>query len=1076
MISFYSFWEKFSKNHHIFENLFDNFDISENINDEEVKLIIAGNFIYENEKHFLLNSNKKKVLFISEPVQHMFPHTHELLKSNSFDLVFGCVSENLNKNYFKYPLYLFDYDFSEKFIKDKNNFVKNSNLDSKHFCVIMQNNNNISPMYNELVQIKNIWIPNNEEKQDNPFILKDFLFCICSEKATTDYGGYITCNLRNTISFGTIPIFSGDFDSIDSKIFNSKRILFYKNNDINSIIDVKNKIKYLLENPLELQKFYEQPLFAPTAYQTIQLLNLKFQFAFYQLFYSNKINLNIKFDEEIFIQPSANTKNIKNNFNLFLKHNEILSNSPFSEIEVKNKKFDIENIENDYKSYLYLEHMKNNCISFHLSYKTISDLSLLENFILIIDFGNLGGGTQFFIDSIISKYKYKQTFVILRPNKDLIDIFVNDDYILKGIQRPVALTMLKKVKKQIIKVFVNNLLNHNMKFVKDVLNLTSTEKILITHDYFLVSFNYQPLSNQLVGDKNDINLFDTIITQNKMNLSTFGNFINENKKIILTELPDFANKLEKVETENKKIKIGIIGSISPIKGENVFLEIINYIKNKDLPFEIVVFGYLNNYNNFFPYKDIFELNTLLINEKPNLILECSLWMETYSYTLTLSMITDLPILCLKKPFPSVIMNRLEKYEKANYFSTFEEFEEIVPKIKQNYFYTIEPRIYFNSFWDNFFITKMKKNSNPYEGKFQHDIQPYAIYFPQFHEIKENNKSFYNGFTDVKNLKLLEKSSNIVRDFETPSLKDFNLQSYEDYDLVKTNIMQKQIDLLNHYNLKGFALYYFWFSKNTITNKKQIFEDVIDQFFSNKLDMKGRKIFFVWANESWTKNPAFNVTNSKIEFEFTEENVKKYIIDIMLYFKHDNYLKINNKPVFSVLHPWFFTKNEMNTLFEMLESECIANGFDGIHAIQNQMYKDNYESSFINNYHHFNYKTCTSISRIKDNVILNYEKYIKQDIQEDCQGIHTLVYDFDNRARMIKPDRLHNSTICINNTEIEKIKMTKCLIKKYETERSDLEKIMILNAWNEWGEKMAFEPSNEFGFYNLNLFFNLVKSE
>jgi hypothetical protein len=127
-----------------------------------------------------------------------------------------------------------------------------------------------------------------------------------------------------------------------------------------------------------------------------------------------------------------------------------------------------------------------------------------------------------------------------------------------------------------------------------------------------------------------------------------------------------------------------------------------------------------------------------------------------------------------------------------------------------------------------------------------------------------------------------------------------------------------------------------------------------------------------------------------------------------------------------------------------------------------MYKDNYESSFVNNYHHFNYKTCTSISRIKDNVILNYEKYIKQDIQEDSQGIHTLVYDFDNRARMIKPDRLHNSTVCINNTEIEKIKMTKCLIKKYETERSDLEKIMILNAWNEWGEGCHLEPDIHWG--------------
>ena len=26
----------------------------------------------------------------------------------------------------------------------------------------------------------------------------------------------------------------------------------------------------------------------------------------------------------------------------------------------------------------------------------------------------------------------------------------------------------------------------------------------------------------------------------------------------------------------------------------------------------------------------------------------------------------------------------------------------------------------------------------------------------------------------------------------------------------------------------------------------------------------------------------------------------------------------------------------------------------------------------------------------------------------------------------------------------------------------------MNAWNEWGEGMVFEPSNEFGYYNINL--------
>ena len=33
--------------------------------------------------------------------------------------------------------------------------------------------------------------------------------------------------------------------------------------------------------------------------------------------------------------------------------------------------------------------------------------------------------------------------------------------------------------------------------------------------------------------------------------------------------------------------------------------------------------------------------------------------------------------------------------------------------------------------------------------------------------------------------------------------------------------------------------------------------------------------------------------------------------------------------------------------------------------------------------------------------------------------------------------------------------------------------MLINAWNEWGEKMTIEPSNEYGFYYLNLIKNVI---
>jgi hypothetical protein len=80
-------------------------------------------------------------------------------------------------------------------------------------------------------------------------------------------------------------------------------------------------------------------------------------------------------------------------------------------------------------------------------------------------------------------------------------------------------------------------------------------------------------------------------------------------------------------------------------------------------------------------------------------------------------------------------------------------------------------------------------------------------------------------------------------------------------------------------------------------------------------------------------------------------------------------------------------------------------------------------------------------------------------------IETFVYDFDNRARLYKPNKLNHSTICINNNLFNKIVFMKNIIDKYKNSNDN---ILLFNSWNEWGEKMTLEPSNEYGYLNLNL--------
>ena len=333
-----------------------------------------------------------------------------------------------------------------------------------------------------------------------------------------------------------------------------------------------------------------------------------------------------------------------------------------------------------------------------------------------------------------------------------------------------------------------------------------------------------------------------------------------------------------------------------------------------------------------------------------------------------------------------------------------------------------------------------------------EIKKYAVYFPQFHKVKENDINFYENYTDIVNLNMLKTNNK-----ETPNKKLLGLDNILDYDLKKNkNLIDKQIELLNTYNIDGFGMYYYWFSTNTITNKNTIMYDIHEKFLLKNLH--GKKIFYIWANENWSDNPAFGVSGHTIKNEYTDDNFHIQADFLLTAFLNENYLKINNKPVFYIHHPWFIQQYNIDKFTKILNDKCVQKGFDGIELKLNNMnkiHKNGYNF-------HPNYKKTKTIKKINNQIVLDYKEYINNDVKFNIHSnINTIFFDFDNRARLFKPDKLNKSTICINNNEESFIKYLK-KIKNSNTE------ILLINAWNEWGEKMHIEPSEERGDYYLNL--------
>jgi hypothetical protein len=392
--------------------------------------------------------------------------------------------------------------------------------------------------------------------------------------------------------------------------------------------------------------------------------------------------------------------------------------------------------------------------------KPIVDIISLEKFILIVDFNNLGGGTSFFIESIVSRYKKDQTFLIVRNTNCGIYFTVNDEYQLEKIYvNEEACNLLKNNKDKIEKIFVNHILGHIPEFIHSLFDL-KIQIDTITHDFFGIfgkwSVNFNDIDNTLSNESErcyvNINSYDHIITQNQGNLYIYNKFIKDKNKIIVSAIPDYKYTKDFVRTRNHNIVIGILGNISEMKGLGILQMLIEFYKN-DKNINFVVFGKVNIYpfTNFHSYSNIEELNLLLTIHKPNMLIELSIWPETYSYTLSLAMITELPIIYLKKNNYCTVEDRLSKYDKAYPFTTVEEFNTLIYEKKQDYFYTIEPIIYFNKFWDDYFGKKNTSTFNVLSKSINNNITNYYY---------ENNDEVINRL-DISNKNIVLIVSKIV---------------------------------------------------------------------------------------------------------------------------------------------------------------------------------------------------------------------------------------------------------------------------------------------------------------------------
>lgn len=677
-----------------------------------------------------------------------------------------------------------------------------------------------------------------------------------------------------------------------------------------------------------------------------------------------------------------------------------------------------------------------------------------------------GGGTLKYKNDIKSKYT-NINFIEVPDKKTLDKINFNVNDVL----------------------FVQQLLFSNL-VPRDILNIKYTygSKIIISiHDFcwFTDVLNNYPkepyyqrayLIPNLKIHSDIIELFthaDLVIHPSLFTYETYGKLFPTDNFIVSYHNDyrvDYSTKRIPPIIKNQ-INIGVMHEYMEYKGSEVISYMVkNLIHYKGYNLNYLIVGKnidVYQENEFYEYVKKYNIHFLLLLNK---------WGETYCYSLTKYINSGLPILynnigaCKYRVPPNVehykkVIDHEDEYSNINNVIGKKMYDMLDYIIKENGKYNIENTstiIHYSSLFENLFNSniQMINYSNVHKK-----VKPFCIYFPQFHTLDENNKNYYSGMTDITNLQTYLKENVNGHKLMTPSINILNLLDISKYDLTNSTLIQRQVVIAKSFGIYGFAVYYYWFSVNSITNKNLIMDNCFNRFFNGSVKLGDNfKVYFIWANEDWSNNPAFN-TQDKIYNIYNVENFKANTRTLIKYFKHTNYYKIDNKPVFYIHHPWVIPIKNLYLFRKILNQECIGAGFNGVNFVVNNMC-DQYENKYIsmNKYNHNpDYKKVPGTTNYIEHVKENRDK-----IGESLNYPASMYFDFNNTARLYIPNKLDKVTIINNNTYQAQYENLKVLLARYKSNREEINKIMLFNSWNEWGENMTIEPSTEKGYAYLNM--------